>query len=821
MKILLSIISFCFINAFLFAQESEKKTLVCQKVERAIKIDGLLNEQDWLSASEASGFTKTEPEFKGSLSQKTSVKVLYDDKALYIGAQLFDTHPDSILKELTERDNVQNSDWFAFVIDTYQDGLNGLGFGVLASGVQVDGKYSANDKGTNPFGTGDPNWDAVWESEVNIDNQSWTVEMKIPFSALRFPKKDLQNWNINFCRSIRRTRELGFWNKVDPNILSLMQQNGTLNGIKNVKSPVRLSATPFIAGYMQNQYDKTSSPNSIWGRSFNGGMDVKYGINDAFTLDMTLIPDFGEANSDEQILNLSAFEVEFDENRPFFTEGTELFNKGDLFYSRRVGGTPINFGEVEDQLKDGEEIIENPRMSQLYNATKISGRTTKGLGVGFFNAVSAETFATIENSEGTARTYLTDPLTNYNVFVLDQNLKNNSYVSLINTSVWRNGIFYDANVTGTEFEINTKDLNYGLYGEGAVSQKYFSEENTFGHAYEIGVIKKRGKFIIAVDYGEESKNYDKNDLGFLRSANERSIDVEANFNHYKPFWKGRFIQGGTGMFVGYNRLYDPNEFNDFGVNLWAWARTKSFINFSVWTYFEPFNGKDYFDPRTEDFSLFFETPKFLNAGFNVSTDYRKKLAVDFNIGAWLASENGSKYRQISIRPRYRFNNKWTLRLSTSYQVLDGFFGYVDTLDDDEVVYGKRDVPSVTNRLNTTYIFNNKMSFSFVARHYWSRAKYSNFYTLQKDGSLAYLDYSENADNSFNAFNIDAIYRWRFAPGSDIFIIWKNNIISYNDTFDTVQQNYSAALNSLGDSPINNSLSIKLIYFLDYQDFVKG
>src|SRR5690606_30343996 len=132
----------------------------------------------------------------------------------------------------------------------------------------------------------------------------------------------------------------------------------------------------------------------------SGGMDVKYGINDAFTVDLTLIPDFGEAQSDNQVLNLSPFEVKFDENRQFFTEGVELFNKGGYFYSRRVGGRPIHYWDVEDSLGEGEEILENPLETQLYNATKISGRTSKGLGLGFFNAVAGSSFAKIKKENG-------------------------------------------------------------------------------------------------------------------------------------------------------------------------------------------------------------------------------------------------------------------------------------------------------------------------------------------------------------------------------------------------------------------------------------
>jgi hypothetical protein len=204
---------------------------------------------------------------------------------------------------------------------------------------------------------------------------------------------------------------------------------------------------PYISAYANNYpYNTPGKRNTAY--NLNGGLDVKYGINESFTLDMTLVPDFGQVQSDNQVLNLSPFEVRFNENRQFFTEGTELFNKGGFFYSRRIGGKPLGYGNVEGQLQEGEKIVENPSTSRLVNASKISGRTDRGLGIGIFNAVSPNMYATVENEEGEQRKFSRSLLSNYNIVVFDQSLKNNSYVSLINTNVTRAGHTYDANVTG-------------------------------------------------------------------------------------------------------------------------------------------------------------------------------------------------------------------------------------------------------------------------------------------------------------------------------------------------------------------------------------
>src|SRR4030095_2457091 len=158
----------------------------------------------------------------------------------------------------------------------------------------------------------------------------------------------------------------------------------------------------------------------------NGGMDVKYGISQAMTLDMTLIPDFGQVQSDNQILNLTPFEVKFNENRSFFTEGTELFNKGNFFYSRRVGGTPIHYNDVYSSMDSTQHIVKNPTETRIANATKISGRLQSGLGIGFFNAITSPTYATVEDEAKNQEKIQTSPLTNYNIAVLNQSLTYNS-----------------------------------------------------------------------------------------------------------------------------------------------------------------------------------------------------------------------------------------------------------------------------------------------------------------------------------------------------------------------------------------------------------
>ncbi|HEY1006900.1 MAG TPA: DUF5916 domain-containing protein, partial [Sphingobacteriaceae bacterium] len=411
----LFVISLCCLGVQGFSQTNVRK-LKAVRTDQPIRIDGMLNDPAWQSAGTATDFFELRP-VPGRVEkpgQKTEVWVLYDDEAIYVAARMNDLSADSIARQVVPRDQVGNADFIGVVFDTYNDKMNGNGFFVTAAGSQFDAKYSQT-------GNEDGNWNAVWFSHVQVDDKGWTAEFKIPYSALRFSTKDVQTWGVNFVRMRRKANQQTFWNNVDPKVSGFINQSGLLTNLENIQAPPRLSFSPYVSSYV-NSYQKETS------NSFNGGMDVKYGINDAFTLDMTLVPDFGQVQSDNQVLNLTPFEVRFNENRQFFTEGTELFSKGDLFYSRRIGSYPAYIRDISGELDSSknEVVHKSASESKLVNATKISGRTSNGLGVGIFNAVTKRMFAQVRDEAGNEREIMNQPLTNYNILVLDQSLKNNS-----------------------------------------------------------------------------------------------------------------------------------------------------------------------------------------------------------------------------------------------------------------------------------------------------------------------------------------------------------------------------------------------------------
>lgn len=794
-------------DSFARVFDMNKKTLKAFRIQTAPKIDGILNDKAWNDAIIARDFVQMEPYNGQPSSQKTEVKLMYDDNAIYIGAMLYDTAPDSIFSEFSKRDDMGVSDNFGIHIDPYNDALNAYGFFVNPAGVQRDVKVAEQRF------RDDRSWDAVWESQtLRVDN-GWVVEIKIPYSALRFPKKDIQDWGINFFREIKRYREVSTWNFIDKEINGVKTQAGNLEGLENISPPLRLSAVPYLSGSLEKH-----PANDGLTKSYGYGMDIKVGLNESFTLDMTLIPDFSQVQSDDKVVNLSPFETFYQERRPFFTEGTELFNRKDrIFYSRRVGKKPINYGDVYDHYED-DQVISNPENTQLINATKISGKTEKGLGIGIFNAMTSNAYANVEDEFGNQEQFLTQAFSNYSMLVIDQSLKNNSFVALYNTNVYRGKDEYMANVTGAEVKFVDKKNMYSVSGHFHLSQKYYpDEDNIFGHSYRFSLGKISGKFKYSYAQSAMSNTYDHNDLGYLRRNNNFNHRLNFSYNEYNPFWK--LMNMYNSISFEYSSLYEPRQYSSFSINMRSRATTKNFTWITFGAKIQPKGEDDHFESRVEGW-VYKKLP-FRNFSLSVSPDYRKKFVTDFRFAYTGTTESGRNSLTLRIGERIRFSKQFNLRASSEFKKDNKSHGYVtDSLnlnDDQIIIFGRRDIKTITNTLESNFIFNNTSSLSLRLRHYWIRAIYNNFYDLKFDGTLEENQYIADHDFNVNVFNIDLVYTWNFAPGSELLLVYKNLInadvdYSVNDYLGNLKQ-------TLNSSSIHN-FSIKLLYYIDYQSLKK-
>lgn len=806
LKLLLQILIFSFFCISAMRVHSQKE-LTALKINDEITVDGELDEACWKNATVASNFVMNYPIYGVRSNFETEVQFVYDNDAIYISAKLTDRYPDSVLYTLSQRDDFGNADWFGVQLDPYGKKQNGFAFYVAASGVELDAIVTIVNE--------DFSWNAVWKSAVKRTETGWQVEMKIPFSAFRFPKKDIQDWNINFKRQVRRVREMSFWNPVDPAAVGQITQTGKLLGIKNIESPLRLSFTPYLTGYLDNV---PSTDGQLWRQRATGGLDLKYGINDAFTLDMTVIPDFGQTISDPKILNLGPYEVQYAENRPFFLEGTDLFGIGGLFYSRRIGGTPYNFYDIEAQLNDSleEVIIDNPSTTSLINSTKISGRTKKGLGIGFLNAIESRSVAKIQDKFGRVREVETNPLTNYNVFVLSQNLENSSSVSFVNTNVFREGAAKSSNVTSALADFYMPNQTYKVESNVTVSAIQDVTLKT-GHSLNMSLGKVRGVWKYSFGYYETDDAYNPNDLGYLRSNNNRGITADFRRNTFSP--KGLFLRTWSGIYTYYEQLYTNEVFTDFAVTVNTNGTTKKFHTIGISGAVQPFGRIDHFESRTFGEDVKFNSSTEVN-GF-ISSDYSRAIALDLYAGYYQYSNLDQRGGSISISPRVRFSSRLFMVLETSIESLSHDYGYVRISNADyagQIILGDRNRSIVTNSIQTEFIFTKRMGIKLFFRHYWQNVNYNHFALLNEEGWRDRIEYNpkttENQsihNTSYNAFTIDMNYRWVFIPGSELRVVWKYNIFN---SISKTDENYSATFNTLFDQPQFNSFSVKLLMYVD-------
>ncbi|MEO6583079.1 MAG: DUF5916 domain-containing protein, partial [Ferruginibacter sp.] len=734
----------------------------------------------------------------------TEVKIMYDDEAIYFGGFNHEQNKSSISTELVGRDKPGINDYVGIVFDTYQDKINGTGFFVTALGEQFDVKYS--------LGREDGSWSTVYQTATNITDSGWSFEMRIPYSALRFSKYNIQDWGINIFRKRAKTGQQFTWSPLNPEKFGLMNQAGIWKGIENIKSPLRLSFSPYFSASIDQS--PLNSGGKVVSKTVNGGLDVKYGISKSFTLDMTLIPDFGQVQSDNLVLNLSPFEIRYNEYRPFFTEGTELFNKGNLFYSRRVGGAPVNGGRVYGELGKKSQLLKNPVETKLINATKLSGRTSNGLGVGIFNAITKPQFSEFVDSNNLDYKIETNPWTNYNIVVLDKTLKNNSSVSLVNTNVLRSGSTYDANVTAALFDFYDKKVNWNVWGKAAHSRltgQPFAKAYG-GNNYEFNFGKFKGPFNFEMHHYLADDKYEQNDLGYFNNNNYSNTSGNAWYKLSKPkgFYNSLFFNLGA----TYSMRYKPYQFQSFSMYTNARAQLKSLWSLGLFGNFTP-EQQDFYEPRTAGKK--FKTPGSWRLGAFVSTNSAKKYAAEINFSRRPSAKYKAFADELSLGNRYRFNDRLSAEMGTfiGNTKNNAGFAYRDTAIANTVYFGLRDRYTVENTFGLKYNFNTKMGITLRNRHYWSKVKYNHFFKLKDDGYLLEINSTQvqaNPDNNVNYFNVDMIYTWEFALGSFINLTWKNAGFTYNKN---TQDKYYNNLTETIDSPHQNSLSIKVIYYLDY------
>src|SRR2546423_3368876 len=353
---------------------------VAVRAERAPVVDGFDQDEVWRAAAPITGFRMFDPSEDSAATLRTEARVAYDEQNLYVFVRAYDPRPDSIIALLSRRDVKTSSDQIKLMIDSYHDRRTGYEFAVNPAGVKRD-YYTYDDN------TEDISWDAVWDVATHIDSLGWTAEFRIPLSQLRYPR-DARTFGMMIMRDIARYNERDSWPVYRRSRAGIASQFGDVGGFASLSSPQRLEVSPYV---LTRNMSITRADGFARSQQGTMGADLKYGLTSNLTLDATINPDFGQVEADPAQLNLTAFETFLAEQRPFFLEGTGIFQFGDdptrLFYSRRIGRAPQLAGLVSDPT------VDIPGASRILGAGKLSGRLAGGTSVGMLTAVTDRTMA--------------------------------------------------------------------------------------------------------------------------------------------------------------------------------------------------------------------------------------------------------------------------------------------------------------------------------------------------------------------------------------------------------------------------------------------
>ena len=519
-----------------------------------VSIDGRLDEAAWSAARPVSDFTQSWPVADSPASERTEVRVLYDDAALYVGVRMFDSRPDSIAAQLARRDaSGIYSDWVHVFIDSYHDRRSGFRFSVNPRGVQKD-VFHFNDNNE------DLNWDAVWQVGTEVDSLGWTAEFRVPFSQIRFSGQEPAGgrvWGFQVQREIARKEERDSWSPWSRSDAGVVSRFGELTGLEGVEPVRRMELQPYVSSRLTREPGEEDDPffedNAT---QFNAGADFKLGLTPGLTLTGTVNPDFGQVEVDPAVINLSAFESFFSEKRPFFVEGADIFRFGDTrsynnynfeeyFYSRRIGRRPQRSLFTSDVA-----YVDSPEQSTILGAVKVSGKAGPW-SIGVQDAVTARETGRFLDGSGDIRSGLVEPATNYFVSRVRRELnRSNTIVGAMLTAANRDmgdAVFTDllhsrAFLGGVDFEHRWGNRRYTVSGYVARTRvdgsdsviratqnapaRYYQRPDAghlrydgsltslYGNMYEIAV-QRSGDFHWSLASKRSEPGFELNDLGFM------------------------------------------------------------------------------------------------------------------------------------------------------------------------------------------------------------------------------------------------------------------------------------------------------------------
>lgn len=789
-------------------------------------IDGKLDDECWQTGVWAGDWTQYIPDEGARPTYPTEMKILYDDRNIYVAFRAFDSEPAKIQRYAGVRDEFVG-DMIGVNFDSYRDYRTGFEFTITAWGQKIDlVLFNPNNW--------DVNWAAVWKGKTGIEDSAWVAELEIPFSQVRYSNKDVQVWGLHTWRWISRIQEESNWEKQSRTGPGMLYNFGELQGISGLGKFRRVEIMPYALGRLNTMEKEPGNPFTEDGKIYGGnlGLDAKIGISSNFTLDVTINPDFGQVESDPSVMNLTAFETFYEEKRPFFLEGLTIFDYDfddqSLFYSRRIGHSPSLETGNTDSL-----FVNSPDMTTILSAVKLSGTTSGGFSVGLIQSLTGPEYAKISNYDGKRSTEIIEPLTSYTVarvqkgynagttvfggiftstnrFINDDNLRflaSNAYTGGIDLlHRWRDKEFYlDARLTGSYVNGSAEAIKMlqessARYYQrpGADYLRYDTSRTSlggYGGKLKIGKGSK-GFWRYSTGINWLSPGLELNDLGYMTASDEINQVNELSYFVNQPVSIFRTYTISLEQFNGWNfngtylgsggHLSFSSEFK----NQWVLGANIIYHTETLDTRMLR-GGYDFMMPNS--------VTSFGKIGTNTSRKISGTLEYMYEVGGENSENSYTIEPGISVRPVKIFK----LYLSASYNSNHNSLQYVTTVKqvpEERYILGALDQQTMALTIRADLNITPEFSILFYGSPFVSKGLYGEFKRVTDADAVNYSDrfvyypdpvlsdghwqldengdgipdYSiKNPDFNFNQFRLNLVARWEYRLGSFIYLVWSS------------------------------------------------
>ena len=757
------------------------------RAEGSVTLDGALTEAAWSAATPVSDFSQRVPDEGAPATERTEVRVVYDDDALYVGARLYDRSPDSVRAQLARRDRIVSADRFVVFLDSYYDRRTGFFFGINAAGTLYDGTLYNDDWDSDT-------WDGVWEGKATRDSLGWTAELKIPYSQLRFQRRKTHRWGVNFKREIARRNESDYLVRTPSNGSGFVSRFMDLVGIEAVTPPPRLEVLPYVtarAEYMSREDADPFNDGSLMGAGVGG--DLKLGIGSNLTLDATVNPDFGQVEVDPAVVNLSDVETFFEERRPFFVEGASIFDYGyggandfwgfnwggpSFLYSRRIGRAP------QGELPDDYDYANVPSGSNIIGAAKLSGKIGKW-SIGALNAVTSQERASF--SLGAQRWQQeVEPLSYYGVYRAQKEMAGG-----------RHGLGFIGTLTARSFdgpqlkdELSSRALGFGLDGWTTLDQNavwvvsgwaglsrvsgtsqrmqslqessvhYFQRPDAgylgvdsaatslAGYAGRISLNKQKGNWMFNSAVGVIDPSFEVNDLGFQFRGDQINSHVMVGHRWTTP---GRVFRSWRLNLAGFRSYNYGGDVTWTGLFLTGLYEMR---NFSTGRWFVAYNPSTMSDRRSRGGPLMVNQPG-VEWDFQLDSDPNKRWIYGFGLHGNHYREGWEQSWSARAALEWKPGARLSLRFEPQVERTGTSAQYVDTFDDllavntynHRYVFADLNQTTVSASVRLNWIFTPRLSLEVYAQPLLSSGQYTGFKELARPRSYAFNPYPDPAQTA--------------------------------------------------------------------------